>query len=295
MFALYLYFSSLPIVFSLAFPIVGIIILYALFCWTRSVRVRCWSLGFMFLSSIFLWLFTAASLLLCYTFLRTDATVMEVRQVFGSAILIGLAGAIPFSLAIRFMSPKILLMRVKGLHSAKPELKRSFNSLGILMEVPSSELRLLKSTIPLSFVVEAAKPTVIMSESLLSLLTKDELEAVIAHEFAHVKNSDTMLKSLITAYRTILPLDPIIRMIEAAFHREREIFADETAARATRKPLSLASAILKIYRAFPKNSFSTQGTLSILGAGSSLTNRYPSISDRLNHLIQLARSYSINP
>jgi len=248
----------------------------------------------MFLSSIFLWLFIAASLLLCYTFLRTNPGVTEVRQVFGSAILIGLAGAIPFSLALRLMSPRILLTRVRGLHSAQPDLKKSFNSLGRRMQVPSGELRLLKSTIPISFAVEAAKPTVVMSERLLSLLTQDEIEAVIAHEFAHIKNSDTLLKSLITAYRTVLPLDPTIRMIEAAFHREREILADETAAKITRKPIALASAILKIYRAFPKNSFSSQGTLSILGVGSALTKRYPSISDRLNHLIQLARSYPIS-
>jgi Zn-dependent protease with chaperone function len=261
---------------------------------TPNVRVRCWSLGLMFLFSIFLWLFIAASLFLCYTFLRTNPSLMEVRQVFGSAMLIGIACAIPLSLALRFMSPKIMLTKVRGLHPAQRRLEQSFNSLGRLMEVPSGDLRLFKSSIPISFAVEATKPTVVMSESLLSLLTKDEVEAVMAHEYAHIKNSDTMMKSLITAYRTMLPFDPIIRMVEAAFHREREILADETAARVTRKPLSLASAILKIYRAFPKNSFSSQGTLSILGVGSTLTKRHPSVSDRLNHLIPLAQSYSIN-
>ena len=91
-----------------------------------------------------------------------------------------------------------------------------------------------------------------MSEKLLSLLKKDELEAVMAHELAHIKNSDTTLKALVTAYKTFLPIDPVVRLVEAAFHREREMAADETAAKTTKKPLSLASALLKIYEAFPK-------------------------------------------
>jgi Zn-dependent protease with chaperone function len=116
----------------------------------------------------------------------------------------------------------------------------------------------------------------------------------MAHEFAHVKNSDTILKTLITAYRTALPFDPIIRMIEAAFHREREILADEAVAQITAKPLSLASALFKIYKAFPNHNISSQGTLSILGVRSTLTKRYPSVSDRINHLIRLAQTYSVN-
>src|SRR5208337_2657448 len=102
--------------------------------------------------------------------------------------------------------------------------------------------------------------------------------------------SDTTLKTLITAYRTALPFDPIIRMIEAAFHREREMLADEASVRVTKKPLLLASALLKIHEAYPKRTF--QGALPILGI--SLTKRHPSVSDRINHLKQLAQNYSMN-
>src|SRR5208282_114223 len=148
--------------------------------------------------------------------------------------------------------------------------------------------------VPISFVVESSRPTVVLSDRLQSLLTKEEIRAVLAHELAHIKNSDTMLKAMVTAYRTVLPFDPIIRMIEAAFHREREILADEAAAQVTSKPLSLASALFKIYKAFPNRNFSSQGTLSILGVGSTLTKRYPSVSERINHLVRLAQNYSVN-
>jgi Zn-dependent protease with chaperone function len=158
------------------------------------------------------------------------------------------------------------------------------------MGIQEAELRLSKTTVPISFAVDAKKPLIVMSETLLSLLNKHELEAVMAHELAHVKNSDTALKALVTAYRTALPHDPIIRLVEVAFHREREMVADAAAAKVTGRPLSLASALLKIYEAFPKNNLRSYGTLSILGAGSSLMNRHPPIRHRINQLIYLAEN-----
>jgi Zn-dependent protease with chaperone function len=158
------------------------------------------------------------------------------------------------------------------------------------MNVPAARLRICETDVPISFAIDARTPLVIVSQSLLSLLKKDELEAVMAHELAHIKNSDTALKALVAAYKAALPHDPIIRLVEAAFHREREVVADETAVGVTRKPLSLASALLKIYDAFPKNSLRSYGTYSILGSGPTLMRRQPPIVHRVNQLIYRAQN-----
>ena len=248
----------------------------------------------MFLSSLFVWLFIATSLILCYTFLRLNPSELGVKHVFGDALLLSMTAALPLAFALRVMSPRILLGRVKGLRPATRNLEKSFATLACLMRVPTPELRVFKSNVPISFVVETGRPTVVLSDRIQSLLTKEEIRAVLAHELAHIKNSDTMLKAMVTAYRTVLPFDPIIRMIEATFHREREMLADETSVRVTKKPLFLASALLKIHKAFPKRAFSSQGALSIFGISAALTNRHPSVSDRINHLKQLAQNYSMN-
>ena len=244
----------------------------------------------MLMSSIFLWLFVAVSLILCYAFAELYEYQLEagVRTVFGSALLIGVVGGIPLSILLRNISPKLVLRKVKDLHAPPEEIARAFSSLANQIGVPSAQLQLSSSSIPISFAIQIDKPLVVMSDTLLSLLKKDELEAVMAHELAHIKNSDTALKALVTAYRTALPYDPIVRLVEAAYHREREMVADETAAKTTKKPLSLASALLKIYEAFPKSNLSTYGTLSILGVGSSLMSRHPPIRQRINLLIRLA-------
>lgn len=155
----------------------------------------------MFLSSLFLWLFIATSLILCFTFLGNDPSEVGVRQLFGSIILIAMIAAIPLSLTLRVISPKIMIGKVKGLHPAQRDLKNSFTALAGLMQIATPKLRLFKSSVPISFAVETGGPTVVMSERLLSLLTPEEIEAVMAHEFAHIKNSDTKLKALLKATR----------------------------------------------------------------------------------------------
>lgn len=246
----------------------------------------------MLVSSIFLWLFLGLSFAICYGFSQAYEYQSEaaVAGVFGRALLLALVAGLPLALILRKISPQIVLRKVKGLRLPGTEIANSFVALRQRMDVPAVELRLSKIGAPISFAVEAKKPLIVMSENLLSLLKKDELEAVMAHELAHVKNSDTTLKALVTAYRMALPLDPIIRLVEAAFHREREMVADEAAAKATGRPLSLASALLKIYEAFPKNNLRSYGTLSILGAGTSLMSRHPPIRHRINRLIHLAET-----
>jgi Zn-dependent protease with chaperone function len=248
----------------------------------------------MLLSSIFLWLFIAFSLVLCYAF--ADAYEYElavtIRTVFGAALLGAILCGLPLAILLRRISPQIVLNKVKKYARPERSVSEAFEALAQNMGVRSAELRVSKNRLPISFAVEAGRPIVVMSDSLLSLLRKDELEAVMAHELAHIRNSDMTLKALVTAYKTALPHDPVIRLVEAAFHRERELAADETAAEATKRPLSLARALLKIYEAFPKGSLASYGTLSILGAGSTLMSRHPPIRQRINRLIRLAEIYN---
>ncbi|MGD0689167.1 MAG: M48 family metalloprotease [Candidatus Bathyarchaeia archaeon] len=287
------YFSDFRTVASITIPLTSIALLYGFFRRTRSPQARSWSLGLMLVSSIFFWLFLALSLFLCYATAGTYELQPEnaVRAVFGNALLIAIAAGLPLAIFLRYISPKIVLAKAKNLTTAPSDIIESFEALRKEMGIPAAQLRLSKMSAPISFAIDADEPLIVISERLLSLLKRDELEAVMAHELAHVKNSDTMLKALVTAYKTALPIDPLIRMVEAAFHREREMVADETAALATNKPLSLASALLKIYEAFPKSDLRSYGTLSILGAGSTLTSRHPPIRYRINQLIRLAESH----
>ena len=214
-----------------------------------------------------------------------------VKEVFGDAILIALVGGIPLTLILRQASPRIILGRVKELHDPPVEISQLFATLAGKMGIARSKLQLSNTKLPICFAVHTDTPTIVISDKLLTLLNLDELETILAHELAHIKNSDTALKALVTAYRTTLPMDPIIRLVEGAFHKVREMVADEMAAKVTTKPLSLASALLKINDAFPGNTLASQAAYSILGAESPLS-RHPPIRERIERLIQLGNAYS---
>lgn len=265
-------------------------VLYAIFSRSQNPRTRSWTLGLTLVSAVFMWLFISASLILCAALASTyqSALAEGVREVFGDAILIAVVGGLPLTLVLRQAAPKIILRRVKDLRQPPTEVVRSFDTISEKMGVASSQLRLTSGNEPICFAVDTDSPTVVMSDKLLTILDKDELEAVLAHELAHIRNSDTALKALVTAYRTALPMDPIIRMVEGAFHKVRESVADETAAKITKKPLSLASALLKICDAFPSSDLASLGSYSILGASSRMS-RHPSIKDRIERLIQLGK------
>jgi Zn-dependent protease with chaperone function len=235
-----------------------------------------------------MWLFISASLILCAALAGTYQSELAegIREVFGDAILIAIVGGLPLTLILRQAAPRIILRRVKDLQQPPAEVLRSFDAISEKMGVTSSRLRLTSGGAPICFAVDTDTPTVVMSDRLLTLLDKDELEAVLAHELAHIRNSDTALKALVTAYRTALPIDPIIRMVESAFHKVRESVADETAAKFTKKPLSLASALLKIQDCFPSSDLASLGAYSILGS-TSPTSRHPPIKQRIERLLQL--------
>jgi len=105
---------------------------------------------------------------------------------------------------------------------------------------------------------------------LLDMLNHDEIEGVMAHELAHVKNRDTMIMTLVATMAGAISMlanfglffrdrgagvagllavfvAPLAAMIvQMAISRTREFGADKGGAEISGKPLALASALAKI-------------------------------------------------
>jgi heat shock protein HtpX len=118
------------------------------------------------------------------------------------------------------------------------------------------------------------KSVVCVTEGLLKLVGGEELEGVIAHELAHIKNRDMLLQTVAAtmagaisnlAYAAMFfggrddedsnPLGLIIMivvapiaaaMIQFAISRQREFKADAVGAQITGRPIPLASALQKL-------------------------------------------------
>lgn len=116
---------------------------------------------------------------------------------------------------------------------------------------------------------------VCVTEGLLKLVNKDELEGVIAHELAHIKNRDMLLQTItatmagaisslgqmalwfggrdeegnsnmVGALVMFLVAPLAAGLIQSAISRQREFKADAVGAEISGKPLALASSLQKL-------------------------------------------------
>ena len=184
-----------------------------------------------------------------------------------------------FSLAQFFFSDRLALwsMGARAVERDEyPDLHRLVDRLSQQADLPKPTVAVADTSVPNAFATgrSPSNATVAVTSSLLETLTEDELEGVLAHELAHVKNRDVMVMTIASFLSTIaffivrwgwlLGGDnrqgaPVIVAIVAsllvwvisfllirALSRYREYSADRGAALITGKPGALASALMTI-------------------------------------------------
>jgi Zn-dependent protease with chaperone function len=244
---------------------------------------------------ILTWSFIPASLVLCGVLrdLYETAPGLAVRYVLGYGLLTGMIIAIPITLLVALRTPKMLLTRLGAALSEPDEetseiLARDSLQLGL----KKITLRKLALESPVACTLGGRENTIVVSEGLRRLLDPDEMEAVLAHELAHVRGNDSKVNILLFVYRRILFFDPVLRLLESMVHKEREFAADEFSAFFTRKPLALASALLKIATHQPPD-LSGLTALYVIGLGWYASG--PQLKERVTRLILLSDRLSKIP
>lgn len=206
-------------------------------------------------------------------------------------------GALVYSIISYFMSAKIAL----GMSGAKeiskdqaPELYRMVENLSITAGLPMPKVYVINDPSPNAFATgrDPKHAAVAVTTGLVERLENEELEAVLAHEMAHIGNYDIRLMSVVTALVSIVSiisdfflhisifggdddnpnplffvfalvmaiLAPLVALvIQLAISRRREYLADATAILLTRYPEGLAGALEKISSSPPmhRNSSAT--------------------------------------
>lgn len=96
---------------------------------------------------------------------------------------------------------------------------------------------------PVAYCVAGRHPTVILSTGAVAALDLSQLQAVLAHERAHLAARHHGLLALARVGRLVLPFLPLMRDADAQVARLVEMHADDAAAR-TSDPRSLATALV---------------------------------------------------
>ncbi len=126
---------------------------------------------------------------------------------------------------------------------------------------------------------------ILVSEGLLATLTPSEVEAVVAHELAHVQGFDGRYLTFLRTFARLMPWDPILASVASRLTRREEFRANEVAVTATRRPRALARAIYKAASA----PLSRSGPLAgLLGPGGHAGHRQA--LERIRRLMAIAES-----
>jgi bla regulator protein blaR1 len=96
---------------------------------------------------------------------------------------------------------------------------------------------------PAAYCVAGRYPTVIVTTGAVAALDSGQLDAVLAHERAHLAGRHHALKAAARIGRQVLPFLPLLRDAEAQVARLAELHADDTAARIA-DPKELATALV---------------------------------------------------
>lgn len=198
----------------------------------------------------------------------------------GGALALGFA--VIFNFGVYFFSDRLALRSAKARRveaHEMPDLFQTVSSLAQREQMPMPSIHIIDSPQPNAFATGRSPKhaAIAVTTGILEMLDRRELEGVLAHELAHVKNRDILIGTVaatIAAALTLLArmafwtgmgrrrgnngatalvglvamvLAPVgAALIQTAISRSREYEADHDGAQSTGSPLALASALEKI-------------------------------------------------
>lgn len=216
--------------------------------------------------------------------------IVWIGRMFGgpAGMILAFGFALIMNAVSYWYSDKIVLRmyRAQPVSEAEgPELHALVQRLTREAGLPMPKLYVIPNEMPNAFATgrNPQNAAVAVTQGLMRILGRDEVEGVIAHELAHVKNRDILIATIAaTLAGAIMMMASIARwgmilggyggrgsrdgggfglliamivapiaalMIQMAISRSREYQADATGARISGKPLGLANALVKLENA----------------------------------------------
>ena len=217
---------------------------------------------------------TTMFLLFALYIVFVGALVVYLQNILVPVIMIG-----AFSLVQVFFSDKLALYSMGArevTEQEQPELHDMVTRLSRQADLPKPKVAVADSRVPNAFATgrNQKNAAVCVTTGIMGTLNQEELEGVIAHELAHIKNRDVMVMTIASFLATIafiivrwgwlfggnnrnaapvwvaILVSLVVWIVSffliRALSRYREYSADRGAAAITGKPAALASALMKI-------------------------------------------------
>ena len=133
----------------------------------------------------------------------------------------------------------------------------------------SRPVRLCESVlVEVPTVIGWLRPVILVPASALTGLSAEQLEALLAHELAHIKRYDYLINLLQTAVETLLFYHPAVWWLSAQIRQEREHCCDDLAVATCGDVLTYARALAEL-----EQLRSVAPQLAVAANGGALINR----------------------
>lgn len=219
--------------------------------------------------------------------------------------------------------------------SDAPDLYHLVRQLAEQADLPMPKVYIIPTDTPNAFATgrNPQHAAVAVTSGIMGMLNRDELAGVLAHELGHVKNRDILIQTIAATFASAISflaymarwaaifgggrdddegggalglivmaiVAPIAAMIiQLAISRSREYLADESGAKISGQPLSLANALQKISMGVERHplqatpSHNATAHMFIMkpfsgGGLTSLFSTHPPTEERIARLQQIAR------
>lgn len=122
------------------------------------------------------------------------------------------------------------------------------------------------------------KPVILFPVGLMNRLSPGEVEAILAHELAHIARRDWIFNLLQAFVEALFYYHPAVWWVSAVVRRERENCCDDAALAATGNPLIFAKALVQV------QELATPAPRLALGIGGS-SRRRPLLLERVRRIL----------
>jgi beta-lactamase regulating signal transducer with metallopeptidase domain len=161
-------------------------------------------------------------------------------------VLFWLAGAGVFS--IRLMGGWWMSMRVRShrVREAPAEWSEAFARIGALAGVSRPVRLLVSAIVKVPMVVGWLRPVVLVPVGAFTGLPPEHVEALLAHELAHIRRHDYLVNILQSIAEALLFYHPAVWWVSGHVRAERELCCDDMAASASGDVFIYASALAEL-------------------------------------------------
>ncbi len=139
-------------------------------------------------------------------------------------------------------------LRRSGLTNVSDEIRQTVAGLAQRLRIQKLVSVFQSTLVEVPCVIGAWRPVILLPAAVLTGLTTDQLEAVLAHELAHIRRHDFVMNIIQTLVETLLFYHPAIWWLSSRIRQEREHCCDDQAVELLGDIAGYATMLLSVER-----------------------------------------------